>query len=156
MANKITYDNKVAVNPQTVHINQFWAEDANELKDKHNLNDDRTTVNENSIVSLTAGQSGGFLSFTTLALLQAYPTPDVNDGYKVTNDPTSSNNGYYHYVSGTTYVLDGGLVNGIIESGNVDAVSGGTVFTAIEDFGAPTGIIESGNADAVSGGTVFG
>ena len=125
MANKITYADKVAILPQTVHENQFWAEDANELKNKHNLNDDRITGVEN-------GQTGGFKSFTTLALLQAYATPDINDGYKVTNDSTSSNNGYYHYVSGTTYVKDDNLANGLVESGNTDPASGGTTYTAIQ------------------------
>ena len=128
MANKITYGDKVAVLPQTTHINQFWAEDANELKNKHNLNDDRTTAIEDNIVLLEAGQTGGFLSFTTLALLQAYPTPSINDSFKVTNDDIlSSNNGYYHW-TGSAYVKDANLANGIISSGNVDAVSGDTVY----------------------------
>jgi hypothetical protein len=81
--------------------------------------DNRITTTENDIEALYAGQTGGLKSFTTLALLQAYPTPNINDSYKVTNDGTSSNNGYYHWVSGTTYVKDADLVN----SGTFDATN---------------------------------
>jgi hypothetical protein len=90
--------------------------------------DNRITTTENDIEALYAGQTGGLKSFTTLALLEAYATPNINDSYKVTNDPDPANNGYYHWVSGTTYVKDYDLANGVVESGNVDAVSGGKVF----------------------------
>ncbi|WP_177428290.1 hypothetical protein, partial [Candidatus Venteria ishoeyi] len=84
--------------------------------------------NKVDIEALQVGQTGGLKSFTTLALLQAYATPNINDSYKVTNDTTTSNNGYYHWVSGTNYVKDASLANGVVESGNVDAVSGDAVY----------------------------
>jgi len=118
MANKITYGDKVAILPQTTHINQFWAEDANELKNKHNANDDRIT-------SLEGGQFSNALVYETFALLPA--TGVDNTSYKVSNDTNTSLNGYYHW-NGSSYIKDYSLANGIIESGNVDAVSGGTVY----------------------------
>lgn len=39
-ATKITYDDKVSINPQTTHINQVWDEDMNEIKDAINTNAD--------------------------------------------------------------------------------------------------------------------
>ena len=47
MANKITYADKVAINPAGTAINQVQDVDLNEIKAKHNLNDDRITQNEN-------------------------------------------------------------------------------------------------------------
>jgi hypothetical protein len=46
MSNYITYDDKVGIVAKTVHVNQWWDDDANEVKDTHNLNDDRITVLE--------------------------------------------------------------------------------------------------------------
>lgn len=57
MANKITYADKVSLNVRKVHENQVWDTDLNEIKDKHNLNDDRITVVENSVVSIEATQT---------------------------------------------------------------------------------------------------
>tara|TARA_R110000822_G_scaffold36266_2_gene102161 strand:- start:874 stop:2775 length:1902 start_codon:yes stop_codon:yes gene_type:complete len=93
----------------------------------------RLDVNEASITSLIDGQISGVVVFTTYALLDAYTptTAQESASFKVTNDPTSSLNGYYHWVSGTAYDKDAGLANGVIESGNVDATSGGSVYTYI-------------------------
>lgn len=46
MANYITYTDKVGIVAKTVHVNQWWDDDANEVKDQHNLNDDRITALE--------------------------------------------------------------------------------------------------------------
>jgi len=52
--------------------------------------------------------------------------------YKVANDTvSSSNNGYYHW-SGSAYVKDADLANGVVASGNTDATSGDVVFDAID------------------------
>lgn len=51
MANKITYADKVAINPRKVAINQVQDRDMNEIKAMHNLNDDR-------IDALTSGFIG--------------------------------------------------------------------------------------------------
>lgn len=71
------------------------------------------------------GDSFGLNSYTTLASLPG--TGANNVSYKVTNDPTATNNGYYHW-NGSAYVKDANLANGVIASGNVDAVTGGEVF----------------------------
>lgn len=78
---------------------------------------------------LLIGQRSGVIVFTNHALLDAY-TPTIEQqtsSFKVTNDPMPSKNGYYHWVSGTAYAKDANLSDGVIEPGNVDAVSGGTV-----------------------------
>lgn len=43
---KITYDNKVGLIPKNIHVNEWWDDDANEIKTKHNANDDRITALE--------------------------------------------------------------------------------------------------------------
>ena len=86
---------------------------------------------QSELDGLTAGQTGGIIVFATYALLDAYtPTTTQQElgSFKVTNDSTSSLNGYYSWVSGTTYTKDAELANGAIVSGNPDAVNGGTVF----------------------------
>jgi len=115
--------------------------------------DNRITTTENDIEALYAGQTGGLKSFTTLALLQAYATPNVNDSYKVTNDSTTSNNGYYHWVSGTNYVKDANLVVSVLNAANTsDGVSG----KAVADYTATLrgGEVASGETKDVSGGEV--
>ena len=57
----------------------------------------------------------------------------INTSYKVTNDPDTSLNGYYHW-SGSAYVKDADLANGIIKDGNTDAVSGDAVYDYTEKF----------------------
>ena len=52
------------------------------------------------------------------------PTTGIaNISYKITNDPVIAENGYFHW-NGSVYVKDYDLVNGVIESGNLEAVSG--------------------------------
>ena len=81
-----------------------------------------------SIAALEAGQTGGLLSFTTLALLQAYATPTTTSSFKVTNDSLSSNNGFYHY-TGSAFVKDASLVQNVIDPNNTsEGVSGSAVF----------------------------
>tara|TARA_R110000765_G_scaffold20317_1_gene52799 strand:- start:18916 stop:20739 length:1824 start_codon:yes stop_codon:yes gene_type:complete len=84
-----------------------------------------------SIDSLTQGQTGGLISFTTLAILQAYTDLGNNDSYKVTNDSTATNNGYYHW-SGSAYIQDASLANGEVEKDNTEAVTGGKVYNINE------------------------
>jgi len=52
MANKITFANKVGLIAKLTHINQWWDDDANEVKTKHNLNDDRITAVEGNTVDV--------------------------------------------------------------------------------------------------------
>jgi hypothetical protein len=80
---------------------------------------------ESRVDNLEENQYSGVVVYETLASLPA--TGTVNTSYKVSNDSTSSNNGYYHW-NGSAYVKDSDLTNGVVESGNVDAVSGGTVY----------------------------
>jgi hypothetical protein len=83
---------------------------------------------KNAVDSLTAGQTGGLISFVDKATMDAYVPADLLGSYKVTNDPTSSNNGHYHWTGSLPYIKDADLVNGVVESGNLDAVSGDTVY----------------------------
>lgn len=78
--------------------------------------------------ALKTSISQGIKPYETKALLPT--TGATNTSYKVTNDPTSSNNGYYHW-NGSVYVKDANLANGVIESGNVDAVSGDKVYNYV-------------------------
>lgn len=65
MANKITYANKTGLIPKTNHINQFWDDDANEIKTVVNANDDRLTEVENvTDSSITNGiKTGGLVTW---------------------------------------------------------------------------------------------
>jgi hypothetical protein len=82
MANKITYTNKVSVNPETVAINQWRDNDANEVKTKHNLNDDRITALENdgglaNVVEDTTPQLGGALDLNGFQITSSSATDIV-------------------------------------------------------------------------------
>nr|WP_319571413.1 hypothetical protein [uncultured Draconibacterium sp.] len=57
----------------------------------------------------------------------------VNYKYVVLSDPTSSNNGYYHW-NGSSYTKDASLSNGVISDSDPDPVSGGTVYDYLDDF----------------------
>lgn len=88
-----------------------------------------TSVQAN-IDALLSGQISGVIVFTTYALLDAYTptTTEESASFKVTNDPTSSLNGYYSWVSGTAYTKDADLVVNTIDANNTsDAVSGSAV-----------------------------
>ena len=87
---------------------QLTATNANVTTNTSNIatNTSGLATNTSAIAGLQAGQTGGLKTFRTLAALQAYGSPNIQDSFKVTDDGTSSNNGYYHWVSGTTYVKD--------------------------------------------------
>jgi hypothetical protein len=85
---------------------------------------------QQEITALISGQISGVIVFTTYALLDAYTptTTEERASFKVTNDPTSSLNGYYSWVSGTVYTKDADLVVNTIDAANTsDAVSGSAV-----------------------------
>lgn len=63
MANKITYADKVGINPKTTHINQVWDDDMNEIKTKHNLNDDRITTVETDKANISGDTFTGIVVF---------------------------------------------------------------------------------------------
>jgi len=91
---------------------------------------------------INENQYSGVIVYETLLELPA--TGVINTSYKVTNDDVlSSNNGYYHW-SGSAYVKDADLANGIIESGNTDAVSGSVVYGYTGKFG--TGKVKNTNS----------
>ncbi len=82
---------------------------------------------ETAIKNLEANQRSGYIPRATFALLPT--TGDSDTSYKVTNDPDTDKNGYYHWdTDSSSYVKDDNLVNGAIEEGNVDAVNGGEVY----------------------------
>lgn len=86
---------------------------------------------------LTAGQIGGVIVFTTFALLDAYTPANATEeksSFKVTNDPTPSLNGYYSWVSGTTYTKD----SDVIEDGSVDRAKLSTDFSFNGEIAAST------------------
>ncbi len=59
--------------------------------------------------ALTENQQSGVIVFQTYAALTAYApanTTEEKGSFKVANDPDSSLNGYYSWVSGTTYTKD--------------------------------------------------
>lgn len=81
----------------------------------------------NAIVVQTFADEGGGLTF-----LPVTGTEGVS--YKVANDPNTSLNGYYHWEDSLMdYVKDADLANGVIEIGNIDAVSGDTVYNYAKD-----------------------
>jgi lysophospholipase L1-like esterase len=73
-----------------------------------------------SIIRDTVGAIGGIRVFETYALLDAHTptTPEQTTSFKVTNDSTPSLNGYYSWVSGTTYTKDADLVLNTFDSLN--------------------------------------
>ena len=108
---------------------------------------------QESINALSAGQTGGLIVFTTYELLNSY-TPaaaEENTSFKVTNDSNTSLNGYYSWVSGATYTKDAELSNGVIESGNNDAVSGGAVFSNVDVITPNTNNLFTGDDSLLRG-----
>ena len=77
------------------------------------------------VEAIGEGQFSNALVYSTYALMIA-TTGVANTSYKVTNDSNTVLNGYYHYSGG--WVKDADLANGIVASGNSDAVSGGVVY----------------------------
>jgi len=94
-------------------------------------------IQDAEIADLQAGQVGGIIVFSTYALLDAYTpqnTEEERASYKVTNDPIDSNNGYYSWVSGTTYTKDASLVESHIDGQNTsNGVSGFAVKTFVQN-----------------------
>lgn len=90
----------------------------------------------------------GVLSFTTLALLTAFTPIGAEQelsSFKVTNDPTETLNGYYHWVSAGVYAKDSSLVDNVIDSTNSsDGVSGGAVqnYTSVRTDLAFTNVVD--------------
>ncbi|MCA2455837.1 MULTISPECIES: SGNH/GDSL hydrolase family protein [Vibrio] len=86
---------------------------------------------QSELDALTANQQSGVVVFQTYALLDAYTPANSTEekgSFKVANDPDTSKNGYYSWVSGTTYTKDADLVvNKIDETNNSDPVSGSAV-----------------------------
>ena len=92
---------------------------------------EKEVIQDDQILALQQGQIGGIIVFQTYAELDAY-TPsgsaEEKTSYKVANDPDSSLNGYYSWVSGDTYTKDASLVVNVIDGNNTsDAVSGSAV-----------------------------
>lgn len=83
----------------------------------------------NRLDNLEENQYSSVVTYSTKASLPGTGTLLVS--YKVTNDTTSSNNGYYHW-DGLAYIKDSSLVkNDIDYSNSYDAVSGKAVSTSI-------------------------
>ena len=100
---------------------------------------DRLTTNEASITALIGSQTGGLISYLTFQELVTAGL-QTQDSFKVTNDPSSNLNGYYHWVSGTTYTKDADLVVNTIDANNTsDAVSGKAVADYIPQFSTASG-----------------
>lgn len=55
MANEITYDDKIGVNPRKTHVNQVWDADMNEIKNAHNLDSDRIDALSNQKTRIISG-----------------------------------------------------------------------------------------------------
>jgi len=72
-----------------------------------------TKAENDNLFARKDAAAAGYKSYETLALLPT--TGTANTSYKVTNDPTVSNNGYYHW-NGTAYVKDYDLVNDVTPS----------------------------------------
>jgi hypothetical protein len=110
---------------------------------------DITSIN-NSVAALIEGQVGGIKVYETYAELTSYtPVTAIDRGtsYKVTNnDSDTSKNGYYSWISGTTYRKNANLANGVIEHGNVDPVSGEVVYGSQEVLRQNLGAITSDKA----------
>jgi lysophospholipase L1-like esterase len=131
MTKKITWNDKVGVIPYLTREIQVQDRDMNEIKDVINSNADILDVVEEKnitgieVVSTFADEGGG------LPFLPA--TGVLGISYKVAKDPDTAKNGYYHW-SGSIYIRDEDLANGVSENGNVDPISGGTSFKYSRDF----------------------
>jgi mRNA-degrading endonuclease HigB of HigAB toxin-antitoxin module len=128
---RILTADKTGLVAKKVHENQYWDDDYNEQKEVANNNADEIDSNKTEIDSLTIGQTGGLISFTTKSILDAHTDAGNNDSYKVTNDPDSSKNGYYHWDGVSAYIKDASLVVSSLDNTiNVDAIGG----KAISDY----------------------
>lgn len=102
--------------------------------------------------SLAQGQQSGVIVFQSYAALTAYtPTTEQETGsFKVASDPDTSLNGYYSWVSGTTYTKDADLVVNQVNDDNMsDAISGAAVrrYVKVENVASITpNLLDEANA----------
>ncbi|MCF2846537.1 SGNH/GDSL hydrolase family protein [Pseudoalteromonas sp. ACER1] len=108
---------------------------------------------KDKFTELLTGQRSGVIAFKTYAELDAYtPTTEQRTAsFKVANDSDSTKNGYYHWISGTTYEKDAELVANIISKLNTsDPVSGKAVhdevLTSLKSVFLTGGTLKSGKA----------
>ena len=87
--------------------------------------------NETDIFTLESTQTTGRVARETLAELQAIVGLNVDTIYEVRAN--GLNKGTYRWTTGTTFIKLSDLVNGKIESGNIDAVNGNTISNRLED-----------------------
>ena len=66
MSNKITYGTKSGIRPKIHHDSEWWDADANEIKEKHNANDDRITAAEENAVSMQSSISENALAIVSV------------------------------------------------------------------------------------------
>lgn len=82
--------------------------------------------------SLSANQVSGVIVFETYALLDAYTPANTDEEralYRVSNDSTSSNNGYYRWISGTAYTKAADIYqSAVVESNTSEGVTGEAVY----------------------------
>ena len=99
--------------------NKVTASNMNEIKEAVNDNDDK-------IEELRSNQIVGIFAFSTFVELPE--TGEVLKVYKITNDPDSTLNGFYHW-NGSVYIKDADLVENVIEESNTSVgVSGVAVY----------------------------
>lgn len=113
---------------------KLTAIETNEIVDKSNAAIDQINKNSESIDNLEENQYSGVVVYSTYLELAA-DTLAEKVSYRVTNDPDTtlinppkSNNGYYSY-DGVDIIRGEDSANGLVEEGDVEAVSGDTVFT---------------------------
>ena len=127
---KLTSVDKSVAKKLLVPVDAALAVHTADIETNTNSITDNTTaiaVNAAAIVTVAEGQTAGVIVFATYALLDAYTpaTAQEKASFKVTNDSNTSLNGYYSWVSGTTYTKDAGLVENVVDPNNTsDAVSG--------------------------------
>lgn len=89
------------------------------------------------LLALSDLKISGLIPFDTLAELNAYTpanTFEERSGFLVTNDPVSSNNGTWTWVTGTTYLQASKTVVNVIEESNTfEGVSGFAVYQGINE-----------------------
>jgi hypothetical protein len=133
---RIVTADKIGLVAKKVHVNQFWDDDYNEIKEVANNNADEIDLNTDNIAAVSSGQKG-IIEFDSPA-----PTED----------------GYYRCGNNGTYTNFGGLVVDLATGINDIFVSvGQTQF----DLGitpantTPTGDVAEGETLAVNGDKIF-
>ncbi len=132
---KIEYDNKVALNDrqEIPEVNKGTAGNFNEIKEKHNGNDDR-------IENLETNQVSGQERYNTVADLPV--TGVATTVYLVANDPTPENNGYYAWNGSSYDKTDYQAITSstdTVTKGSTEPVESGGVF----DYGSTNTVIKS-------------